>query len=121
MDSWCTLEPDTLPENDGTILTVCDIDGTTGTLTISNHTYIDDLFIHNSPKLKELNLPKLLELSNMVISDTESLSEISLALLNSREIVYKGNYSYARPPDLTLNITNAPSLSAIVLSSLEYI
>lgn len=116
-----------------------DIIGGVGDLNISsNTTCVGRLTVYDNPQLEKLQLPQVLSITGMNISDAVSLTEISFPMLNPStasssddglvDVVFvelqcsdDGSTRNLRRQLPSLNIKNAPNLSTIDLGSLSHI
>ncbi|KAI0876836.1 hypothetical protein GGS24DRAFT_498458 [Hypoxylon argillaceum] len=93
-----------------------------GTLNFTNLTGSWDMInVSNNPELQILDFPQPFSLNSLQISDSTSLTELSLLRLIGENISYteNGAYIYNHMP-LDLKITNAPKLTSIYINATSF-
>ncbi|TRX90022.1 hypothetical protein FHL15_009123 [Xylaria flabelliformis] len=95
--------------------TVVNIRGATGTLNFTTLNQTGSIYVDNNPELEVLSLPEMLSLESLVISDSASLTTLIVSKISADSVESTLNSI----PLISFNITDAPNLSVVNLTSLD--
>ncbi|KAI0857825.1 hypothetical protein F4860DRAFT_517514 [Xylaria cubensis] len=95
--------------------TVINIRGATGTLNFTTLNQTGSINVDNNPELEVLSLPEMLSLSSLEMSNSASLTTLIVPKISADSV----ESTFNSIPFISFNITDAPNLSVVNLTSLN--